>query len=244
MTAPFVIPVTAAPAQVVNVNLGGQDVTLNIYTKSINVPSQAGSSFVSNRLVGIAYGASLSGSTMAVSGSVTGLLAVGNAITGVGLASDSFITAMGPGTVGRLGSYTITPSVAVPTPVTRVTAYALISGQSGQLLVDPPPYENVNPVFIDVYLRGSLVVGGVMLRNRNAVIRNTYFGFVGDLAVIDTLGSSDPYGVPPTLPPVDLRNWWQRKVPLAFGGKSPPNVAGTIPGFGSRFLLTWWPSLR
>jgi hypothetical protein len=36
--APFIIPLTTAPRQTINVTLGGQVCTIRIYTKSINVP--------------------------------------------------------------------------------------------------------------------------------------------------------------------------------------------------------------
>lgn len=242
MAAPYVIPVTTAPAQLVSVNLGGQDVLLNIYAKSINVPAQAGSAFVSNALVGIAYGAALDGNIMTVTNPVVGSLAAGNFITGTGLAQGATITSLAEGTTGGVGTYYINPA-ATPTASARVTAYAPTQSPSNQIIIDPSPYVNINPVFIDLYLNDTLVVGGVLLRNKNRVVRNTYFGFVGDIVVIDTAGDEDPYGVPPTLPPVALMNKWQRDLPLSLQGKAPPTIAGTIPGFGTRFLLTWWPDL-
>ena len=109
---------------------------------------------------------------------------------------------------------------------------------------DPfPAYENINPVFVDLYVNDALIIGGVLARNETRIVRDAYLGFVGDLAFVDTQGSADPYGVPATLPPPDLRNWWQRNIPLSFGGKAPPNVAGRMPGVGTRFLLTYWPTL-
>jgi hypothetical protein len=106
----------------------------------------------------------------------------------------------------------------------------------------PPQYQNINPVFIDLYVSGSLIIGGVLLLNASLVVRDLYLGFSGDLVVYDTTGAgADPYGVPPVLPPMDLRNWWQRNVPLWLGGRAPPNVAGRIPGMGSRFILVYLP---
>ena len=110
---------------------------------------------------------------------------------------------------------------------------------------DPnPTYENINPVFLDLYVNDVLIVGGVLCLNETRIVRDVYLGFIGDLSFVDTQGSDDPYGVPATLPPPDLRNWWQRHIPLTFGGKAPPNVAGKMPGMGTRFLLTYWPNLR
>jgi hypothetical protein len=153
---PIIIPTTIAPSQTIDITLGGQACTINLYTKSINVPVH----------------------------------------------------------------------------------------DPGEIVTDPNPrYENTNPVFIDLYVNNVLIIGGVLCRNSGMVVIDEYLGFVGDLSVIDTSGRfEDPQGVPATLPPLDLRNWSQRNFPL--GDKAPANVAGTIPGMGTRWLLTWWPSLR
>lgn len=111
---------------------------------------------------------------------------------------------------------------------------------------DPNPrYENVNPVFMDVYVNSgaTLVVGGVIIRHATLIVRDVYLGFSGDLAVYDSTGAAeDPSGVPPRLPPLELRSQAQREAfPLSDGNMAPSNVAGRIPGMGSRFVLTWWP---
>jgi hypothetical protein len=107
---------------------------------------------------------------------------------------------------------------------------------------EPPVYQNLNPCFIDLYLNGALLIGGVYVRQGSLVVRDTYFGFAGDLSVIDTTGAgADPFGVPATLPPAYLRTPWQRTIPLSFQGKAPSNYASRIPGMGTRWLLTYWP---
>ena len=50
---------------------------------------------------------------------------------------------------------------------------------------DPPTYEPAQPVFVDLYVNDALIIGGVIARNRNLIVINTYLGFVGDLAFID-----------------------------------------------------------
>ena len=155
LSPPFVVPLTDAPSQTVNVTLGGQACRINVYTKSTNVPIEQ----------------------------------------------------------------------AIPT--------------------DPPAYENVNPVFLDLYVGDALIIGGAICRATSLILMNTYLGFVGDLSMIDTSGAfEDPVGVSPTLPPPNLRNAWQRSLPLSLNNRAPPNLAGTIPGLGARFKLTYWPSLR
>ena len=238
---PVIIPVTEAPAQQISVALNAQSCLLNIYTKSVNVPSQPGSSFQNTKLVGIAYGVSLNGNTMVVSGSISGVLPLGATVTGNGIATRATITGV-PAIASGLGTYTIDPPAAV-TLVTRVTAYVLASGGADQIPTDPPVYENRNPVFIDVFLNDIAIVAGVLLLNKNRIVRNSYLGFLGDFAIVDTEGNEDPVGVSLLLPPVALRNPWQRSLPLALAGRAPLNLAGRIPGFGSRFLLTYWPDL-
>ena len=47
-------------------------------------------------------------------------------------------------------------------------------------------------LFIDVYVDGTLIIGGVVCENKNWIVRNAYLGFVGDLMFMDVLGNSDP----------------------------------------------------
>lgn len=47
-------------------------------------------------------------------------------------------------------------------------------------------------LFIDVYVGSELIVGGVIALNQNRIVRETYLGFVGDLAFVDTQGDQDP----------------------------------------------------
>jgi hypothetical protein len=108
----------------------------------------------------------------------------------------------------------------------------------------PPVYENINPCFVDVYVGSgaTLIIGGVQVRQGSLIVRDTYLGFVGDLAVYDTSGlGADPFGIPPRLPPYNLRNAAQLAAfSLADGDLAPAYLAGRIPGMGSRFILTYW----
>lgn len=121
----------------------------------------------------------------------------------------------------------IVPLQPLPAQVANVT----LSGQSvtlnvrassiqvpehlpGQIAVDPPNYVPIVPVFVDVYLNGSLLIGGVLARQGVRIVRDAYFGFVGDLVWYD----SDP---DPTIGPIDP--FYQ--------------------GIGTRFQLTYWPFL-
>jgi hypothetical protein len=159
---------------------------------------------------------------------------------------------------GTLSSaYSIVPTTEVPYQSISIT----LAGQSClinfytkstniavqaplEIGTDPTPrYENINPCFLDLYVAGKLILGGILARQGQLLIRDTYLGFSGDLAVIDTSGAGqDPYGVPPRLPPLALRNAAQVAMfPLSDGDEAPASIAGTIPGMGTRFILTYWP---
>jgi hypothetical protein len=47
-------------------------------------------------------------------------------------------------------------------------------------------------LFITVYVGPSLIIPTVLCQNLNRIIRDAYLGFVGDLAFLDTQGTSNP----------------------------------------------------
>jgi hypothetical protein len=53
-------------------------------------------------------------------------------------------------------------------------------------------YQKQTGLFFDLYVSGLAVITGVLCLNLNLLVRNTYLGFVGDLAFIDTQGTNDP----------------------------------------------------
>lgn len=54
-------------------------------------------------------------------------------------------------------------------------------------------YQKSTGLFIDVFVSGVLIIGGVICEDRNRIVRNSYLGFIGDLAFIDNEGTSDPF---------------------------------------------------
>lgn len=130
-----------------------------------------------------------------------------------------------------------TKSIFVPksSPVLPIPAPPLSSPA-------PPAYENVNPVFLDLYVGTTLIIGGVLALNNVPIVRDAYLGFLGDIMVIDTQGEEDPYGVVSRLPPLFLRNTWQLSIAPANAEFAPDDLAGTIPGMGTRFLLVYTPA--
>jgi hypothetical protein len=53
-------------------------------------------------------------------------------------------------------------------------------------------YQLAYGLFMDVYVNGALVVGGVVCQDANRIVRSLYLGFHGDLMWADTQGSDDP----------------------------------------------------
>jgi hypothetical protein len=68
---------------------------------------------------------------------------------------------------------------------------------SAEVAVDPPTFLPINPMFLDLYTTDAnnvtrLVIGGVLCQDRNRLVRNSYLGFSGDLAFVDSQGIADP----------------------------------------------------
>lgn len=53
-------------------------------------------------------------------------------------------------------------------------------------------YQKFYGLYIDVFLNDVLVIGGVIARDRNRIIRSEYFNYLGDFAFFDTEGDDDP----------------------------------------------------
>lgn len=47
-------------------------------------------------------------------------------------------------------------------------------------------------LYMDLFVNGSAIFTGVICRDRNFMVRNSYLGFTGDLAFIDTQGTDYP----------------------------------------------------
>lgn len=62
----------------------------------------------------------------------------------------------------------------------------------GSIPTDPPTYVSVTVMFLDLYLNDTLLIGGCLVRDGVGIVQNSYFGFVGEIAIEDTEGNSDP----------------------------------------------------
>ena len=54
-------------------------------------------------------------------------------------------------------------------------------------------YQKTYGLFMDLYVSGVLVVGGVLCENLTRIVRDVYLGFIGDFVFGDTQGTSDPF---------------------------------------------------
>ena len=78
----------------------------------------------------------------------------------------------------------IVPLQPLPSQVVNVT----LAGQPTTVNV----YEKTTGLYMDVYVNGSLIIGGVICNNADRIVRDAYLGFIGDFIWIDVQGVSDP----------------------------------------------------
>ena len=76
------------------------------------------------------------------------------------------------------------PIRAVPNQLLSVA----VGGQNCQLKLA----QKESGLFCSVYVDNILLIGGVVCQNKNRILRDAYFQFVGDLAFYDLQGESDP----------------------------------------------------
>lgn len=77
-------------------------------------------------------------------------------------------------------------------PLTAVPAQRL-SVTLGTQRCSISVYQKTTGLYFDLSVAGTLVVAGMICRNRVNLVRNRYItSFVGDLAIIDTQGNLDP----------------------------------------------------
>lgn len=53
-------------------------------------------------------------------------------------------------------------------------------------------YQKPQGLFIDVLVNNAPIVMGVICQDRNAIVRDAYLGFIGDIAFLDNEGTEDP----------------------------------------------------
>jgi hypothetical protein len=78
----------------------------------------------------------------------------------------------------------VIPCQALPNQTFNVS----INGQPCTLAI----WTRSTGLFMDLYVNGALIVGGVLCLNGVGILQDQYLGFNGELAFFDTQGSSDP----------------------------------------------------
>src|SRR5690349_7964432 len=66
---------------------------------------------------------------------------------------------------------------------------AALGNQSTTLRI----YQKFFGLYVDVLVNDTLIIGGVVGRDRNRIVRSEYLGFIGSLSFFDTQGTHDPY---------------------------------------------------
>lgn len=62
----------------------------------------------------------------------------------------------------------------------------------GAIITDPPSYVPNTSIYMDLFMNDTLIIGGVIARNGVGIVQNSYFGFIGDIAIEDMQGKTDP----------------------------------------------------
>ncbi|CAG4889295.1 phage baseplate plug family protein [Paraburkholderia gardini] len=65
---------------------------------------------------------------------------------------------------------------------------AVLGGQNCQINV----YQKSTGMYLDLYVSNSPIITATICLDRVRLVRETYLGFIGDLAFADTQGTSDP----------------------------------------------------
>lgn len=66
---------------------------------------------------------------------------------------------------------------------------------SAGIATTPPTFDNITPIFLDLYVNDEDIITGVLCLNEVLIVRNTYLGFIGDLCMVDTQGAGADPGV-------------------------------------------------
>lgn len=78
----------------------------------------------------------------------------------------------------------VVPVQAVPNQTVTVS----LGGQTCQIDL----YQKATGLFVDLYVSNLPIVIGAVALDRNRIVRSAYLGFMGDLMIVDRLGTADP----------------------------------------------------
>jgi hypothetical protein len=86
---------------------------------------------------------------------------------------------------GEIAKMQIVPLAPVPNQTVTVN----LAGQHVQIDV----FWKYGNLFANIWLSNTLLLSSVICLDRVRMVRNSYFGFTGDLGWVDQNGTSDPY---------------------------------------------------
>jgi hypothetical protein len=121
--------ITPGTTYTIAVGLGGAGATNIVGTSGTSAGSNGGNSTVTGTGLNAVVTGSISGATMTVTAVSSGILAVGQLITGTGVAANTVISALGTGT-GGTGTYTVSNSQSVGSG-TLTGSYTALGGGGG-----------------------------------------------------------------------------------------------------------------
>lgn len=85
----------------------------------------------------------------------------------------------------------VVPLQAVPNQAVSIA----LNGQNCQIQVfQKTTPDGYDALYVNLFVDDALVVGGVIARNANLIVRDLYLGFSGDLAFWDSQGTPQPDG--------------------------------------------------
>jgi hypothetical protein len=73
-------------------------------------------------------------------------------------------------------------------PIPNQTLQVQLAGQACTINV----YQQAYGLYVDILVGTTPIVQGIIGLNGNLIVRDTYFGFSGDLEFLDTTDNSDP----------------------------------------------------
>lgn len=73
--------------------------------------------------------------------------------------------------------------------ISSQTIHVVLAGQSCEIFI----YTKATGTYLDISILGVPIINGALCLDRTKIVRYPGLGFIGDLAFVDTQGTSDPY---------------------------------------------------
>ena len=79
--------------------------------------------------------------------------------------------------------------LVIPLTATPSQSFSIVLAQQNCKI---SVYQKSTGMYLDLYLDATKIISGVICRNMVQLVQQSYLGFVGDLAFLDTKGADDP----------------------------------------------------